>query len=89
MNTTSHKTSEIMGILVTNFLPSGWHKAARTDLLDLHHNRIKSNVDFIVESLAEPGRFEQYNTTRHARFVMELKPWMEAGKIFIKTPTTL
>lgn len=89
MNTNSHKTFEIMGILVTNFLPIGWQKAIRTDLLDLQHNRIRNNVEFIVESLVEPGRFEQYNTTRHTGFVMELKPWIEANKVFIKTPTTL
>lgn len=85
MFTASRQQLDYVGFQIFNFFPEGWRPATRWDLLSKENLRIKINVDYLIESLIEPGIYIIQNTTRHPAATLELKPWFEAGKVWVRS----
>lgn len=79
-----HEVIDYVGIQTMNFFPEGYRPADRWDLLSRENFKLKIDVDYLIESFVEPGIYFIFNTTKNPQTSLELKPWFEAGKVWVK-----
>lgn len=86
-----------MGQMIYNFMPEGMKVATTADLfrydsskgiVGLRQASARIGMHYLIESFLNPGIYEVGRCKAETTYD-ELKPWIEANKVFIKTPTTL